>query len=100
VAEQRIREKQYVQPGTPLVDVLDDSGYELEFLAPSTWMSRLRVGMVVRIQIDEVRRNGWARIARISPRIDPVSQSIKVTANLEGPVADLNAGMRGRLQLP
>jgi|694.fasta_scaffold113333_3 RND family efflux transporter MFP subunit len=100
VAEQRIREKQYVQPGTPLVDVLDDSGYELEFLAPSTWMSRLRVGMVVRIQIDEVRRNGWARIARISPRIDPVSQSIKVTANLEGPVADLKAGMSGRLQLP
>jgi multidrug efflux pump subunit AcrA (membrane-fusion protein) len=56
--------------------------------------------MVVRIQIDEVRRNGWARIARISPRIDPVSQSIKVTANLEGPVADLKAGMSGRLQLP
>jgi RND family efflux transporter MFP subunit len=100
VAEQRIREQQYVQPGTPLVDVLDDSGYELEFLAPSTWLSRLRVGMVVRIQIDEVRRNGLARIARISPRIDPVSQSIKVTANLEGSVADLKAGMSGRIQLP
>lgn len=100
VAEQRIREQQYVQPGTPLVDVLDDSGYELEFLAPSTWLSRLRVGMVVRINIDEVRRNGLARIARISPRIDPVSQSIKVTANLEGHMADLKAGMSGRLQMP
>jgi RND family efflux transporter MFP subunit len=100
VAEQRIREQQYVQPGTPVVDVLDDSGYELEFLAPSTWLSRLRVGMVVRVYIDEVRRNGLARIARISPRIDPVSQSIKVTANLEGPMADLKAGMSGRLQLP
>jgi hypothetical protein len=41
-----------------------------------------------------------ARIARISPRIDPVSQSIKVTANLEGPMTDLKAGMSGRLQLP
>jgi RND family efflux transporter MFP subunit len=100
VAEQRIREQQYVQPGTQVVDVLDDSGYELEFLAPSTWLSRLRVGMVVRVHIDEVRRNGMARIARISPRIDPVSQSIKVTANLEGPMADLKAGMSGRLQLP
>jgi hypothetical protein len=29
-----------------------------------------------------------------------VSQSIKVTANLEGPMADLKAGMSGRLQLP
>ncbi len=100
VAEQRIREQQYVQPGTPVVDVLDDSGYELEFLAPSTWLSRLRTGMVVRVHIDEVRRSAQARIVRISPRIDPVSQSIKVTANLEGPMADLKAGMSGRLQLP
>lgn len=100
VAEQRIREQQYVQPGTPLVDVLDDSAYELEFLAPSTWLSRLRVGMVVRVTVDEVRRNAVARIVRISPRIDPVSQSIKVVANLEGPVADLKAGMSGRLQMP
>lgn len=100
VAEQRIREQQYVQPGTPLVDVLDDSAYELEFLAPSTWLSRLRVGMVVRVTVDEVRRNAVARIVRISPRIDPVSQSIKVVANLEGHVADLKAGMSGRLQMP
>lgn len=100
VAEQRIREQQYVQPGTPLVDVLDDSGYELEFLAPSTWLSRLRVGMVVRVQIDEVRRNALARIVRISPRIDPVSQSIKVTASLEGSLVGLKAGMSGRLQMP
>jgi len=100
VAEQRIREQQYVQPGTPLVDVLDDSAYELEFLAPSTWLSRLRVGMVVRVTVDEVRRNAVARIVRISPRIDPVSQSIKVVAHLEGPVADFKAGMSGRLQMP
>jgi RND family efflux transporter MFP subunit len=100
VAEQRIREQQYVQAGTPLVDVLDDSAYELEFLAPSTWLSRLRVGMAVRLTVDEVRRNAVARIVRISPRIDPVSQSIKVVAHLEGPVADLKAGMSGRLQMP
>jgi RND family efflux transporter MFP subunit len=100
VAEQRIREQQYVQPGTPLVDVLDDSAYELEFLAPSTWLTRLRVGMVVRVSVDEVRRNAVARIVRISPRIDPVSQSIRVVAHLEGHVADLKAGMSGRLQMP
>jgi membrane fusion protein, multidrug efflux system len=100
LAEQRIREQQYVQPGTPLIDVLDDSGYEIEFLAPSTWISRLRVNQVVRIQIDEARRVGVARVVRISPRIDPVSQSIRVTAQLEGPIKDLKAGMSGRLQMP
>jgi RND family efflux transporter MFP subunit len=100
IAEQRIREQQYVQPGTPLIDVLDDSGYELEFLAPSAWISRLQLNQVIRIQIDEARRVANARVLRISPRIDPVSQSIKVTASLEGPISDLKAGMSGRLQMP
>lgn len=100
LAEQRVREQQYVQPGTPLMDVLDDSGYELEFLAPSAWVSRLRIHQMVRVRIDEVRRVGEARIIRISPRVDPVSQSIKVTAYLEGNTSDLKAGMSGRLQMP
>ena len=100
IAEQRIREQQYVQPGTPLIDVLDDSGYELEFLAPSAWIARLQLNQVIRIQIDEARRVANARVLRISPRIDPVSQSIKVTASLEGPISDLKAGMSGRLQMP
>lgn len=100
IAEQRIREQQYVQPGTPLLDVLDDSGFEIEFLVPSTWMGKLRPGMPVKIHIDEIRRPHQARIIRISPRIDPVSQSIKVTASMEGSVRELRAGMSGRVQLP
>lgn len=100
LAEQRIRPQQYVQPGTPLADVLDDSGFELEFLAPSTWLNRLTVGQAVRIRIDETRRTGSARVVRISPRIDPVSQSIKVTAQLEGPVTGLKAGMSGSILMP
>jgi RND family efflux transporter MFP subunit len=100
LAEQLIRQQQYVQPGTPLVDVLDDSGFEIEFLAPSTWLARLTVSKLVRISIDEVRRTEVARIVRISPRIDPVSQSIKVTAQLEGSVTGLKAGMSGRIQMP
>lgn len=100
VAEHRIREQQYVQPGTPVLDLIDDSAYEIEFLAPSAWLSRLRVNMTVRIFIDEARRSAFARIVRINPRIDPVSQSVKITATVEGPVQDLRAGMSGRLQMP
>lgn len=100
VAERRIREQQYVQPGTPVLDILDDSAFELEFLAPSTWMHRLREGMNVRVYIEEARRMAQARILRVSPRVDPVSQSVKVTATLEGPVSDLKAGMSAHLQVP
>jgi multidrug efflux pump subunit AcrA (membrane-fusion protein) len=79
---------------------LDDSAFELEFLAPSTWMHRLREGMNVRVYIEEARRMAQARILRVSPRVDPVSQSVKVTATLEGPVSDLKAGMSAHLQVP
>ena len=63
-------------------------------------MTRMRASMPVKIYIDELRRTHTARLIRISPRIDPVSQSIKVTASMEGSVKDLRAGMSGRIQLP
>ncbi len=100
IAEHRVREQQYVQPGTALMDILDDSAFELEFLAPSTWLARLREGMRVRIFIDEARRAAVGQVIRVNPRIDPVSQSIKITAVLQGPVSDLKAGMSGRLLIP
>jgi multidrug resistance efflux pump len=34
VAEYKVREQQFVQPGQPLVDILDDTTLELEFLVP------------------------------------------------------------------
>lgn len=100
VAEHRVREQQYVQPGTPIVDILDDSGYELEFLVPSTWISRLRPGMSIRVRIDETGRDVYARVMRTSPRIDPVSQTLRVTAMVQGASRDLKPGMSGRLQMP
>ena len=38
VAEQKIREQQYAQPGQPLLDIIDDTALELEFLVPSRWL--------------------------------------------------------------
>ncbi|WP_411017422.1 HlyD family efflux transporter periplasmic adaptor subunit, partial [Salmonella sp. s51695] len=55
VAEQKVREQQYVQPGQALLDILDDSVLELEFLVPSRWLSWLRVGGTFQVQIDETR---------------------------------------------
>lgn len=100
VAEHRVREQQYVQPGTPVLDILDDSSYELEFLVPSTWISRLRPGMSIRMRIDETGRDVYARVLRTSPRIDPVSQTLRVTAAVQGAARELRPGMSGRLLMP
>jgi RND family efflux transporter MFP subunit len=99
VAEQKVREQQYVQPGQPILDILDDSTLELEFIAPSRWLKWLKPGYPFQVQIDETGVTYPARITRLGARIDPVSQSLKVAAVIDGRFPELLAGMSGRVQL-
>jgi membrane fusion protein, multidrug efflux system len=98
VAEQKIREQQYVQPGQALLDIIDDSVLELEFLVPSRWLSWLKVGGRFDVQIDETRKSYPAKFTRIGARVDPISQSVKVAAAIDGKFPELIAGMSGRVQ--
>ena len=99
VAEQKVREQQFVQPGQALLEILDDSVMELEFLVPSHWLVWLKPGMPLRVQIDETRKGYPARFIRIGARVDPVSQSVKVAAAIDGKYPELVAGMSGRIQV-
>lgn len=97
VAEQKVREQQYVQPGQALLDILDDSVLELEFLVPSVWLRWLKVGGAFEVQIDETRKTYPARFTRVGARVDPVSQSVKVAAAIHGKFPELMAGMSGKV---
>lgn len=99
VAEQKARESQYVQAGQPILEILDDSQLELEFIIPSKWLAWLKPGHKFEVAIDETGKTYPARIQRMGARIDPVSQSLKASAVIDGKFADLIAGMSGRLLL-
>lgn len=99
VAEQKVREQQYVQAGQALLDILDDSILELEFLVPSVWLQWLKVGGTFQVQIDETRKTYPAKFTRIGARVDPVSQSIKVAAAINGRYPELMAGMSGKVMI-
>ena len=99
VAEQKVREQQYVQPGQALLDILDDSVLELEFLVPSAWLGWLRIGNSFQVEIDETRKSYPAKFIRIGARVDPVSQSVKVAAAIDGRFSELVAGMSGRVKV-
>lgn len=100
VAEQKVREQQFVQAGQPLLDILDDSVLELEFLVPSVWLRWLKVGGGFEVQIDETRKTYPAKFTRIGARVDPVSQSVKVAAAISGRFPELMAGMSGKVIVP
>lgn len=97
VVEQKVREQQYAQPGQALLEIIDDSVLEVEFLMPSRWLAQVRAGSAVQIAVDETGRSYPARVLRLGARIDPVSQSVKVVAAIEGRPKELMAGMSGRL---
>ena len=97
VAEQKVREQQFVQPGQALLDILDDTSLELEFLVPSSWLRWLKPGQALKVSIDETRKTYPARFTRIGAKVDPVSQSVKVGAAIDGSFPELIAGMSGRV---
>jgi membrane fusion protein (multidrug efflux system) len=96
VAEQKVREQQYVQPGQVLLEIIDDSVLELDFIVPSRWLAWLKPGHAFQVAIDETGKSYPAKVLRIGARVDPVSQSIKLSAALDGKFNDLLAGMSGR----
>ena len=99
VSEQKVREQQYVQPGQALLEIIDDSVLELEFIAPSRWLAWLRAGHVFQVRIDETGKPYPAKVIRIGAKVDPVSQSVKLAAAIDGRFPELIAGMSGTVLL-
>lgn len=99
IAEQKVREQQYVQPGQTLLEILDDSVLELEFIVPSKWLVWIKPNTGFQVRIDETGKAYPAKVLRIGARVDPVSQSVKLTAVIDGKFAELIAGMSGKVLL-
>lgn len=97
IAEQKIREQQYAQAGQALLDIIDDSALELEFIVPSRWLAWLKGGTAFQVRIDETGKTYPAKVQRVGARVDPVSQSIKINAAIDGRFNDLIAGMSGQV---
>jgi RND family efflux transporter MFP subunit len=99
VGELRAREQQYVQTGQPVIEIIDDSSLELEFIASSAALATLRVGQKLTVRIDETGKTYEATLTRIGAKVDPVSQTIKLAAAIKSAGTDLLAGMSGTVEL-
>jgi len=102
VVELMVNPHESVTQGQELLKILDDSRLKLELFVPSHWLSWLRQGMDFSVRIDETGKTYPARVTSMGAKVDPVSHSIEVTAEIEGRPAELLAGMSGtaRFQQP
>jgi RND family efflux transporter MFP subunit len=92
--------QQFVEPGKPLLTIVDTSHLELKMIVPSKRLAELKRGNPLTVQISEVGKTFPARIARIGARVDPVTQTIDVTAALTGSAPELLPGMSGWATFP
>jgi membrane fusion protein (multidrug efflux system) len=79
----------------PLLAILNDQELELQLYIPSWWLSWLNTGDDFSILIDETGKSYPAKVTRLGARIDPASQSLAITARIEGEHSELLAGMSG-----
>ena len=99
VVEKKAQNHQYVQAGQALLDILDGSSLEAEFIVSSYMASSMKRGVAVDLEISETGKTYTARIARVGAKIDAVSHSLKVVADIEGRPEELMVGMTGRVRL-
>ena len=99
IVEQKIRAQQFVQSGQPLLEILDHSALELEFIAPSKWSAWLVPGYRFTLRVDETGKSYPAKITRVGARIDSISQTVKLAAVIDGDYPDLSPGMSGTLDI-
>lgn len=99
IAELKVQRYQFVSLGQPVVDILSDRELEVELLAPSRWLAWLKPGSKFVVHVDEQDKDIPAIVTRIGARIDPVSQSVKIYARVDGEFPDLVPGMSGIAKL-
>lgn len=84
-----------VGPGAPLLEIVERGNLFVEALVQSSWLTWIKPGSRLSITVDELGRDVTAEVTAIGARVDPVSQTIPVTARITGSIPGLRAGMSG-----
>ncbi len=104
VVERRIQEHESVPAGAPLLEILSDRDLKVELIVPSAWLVWLKPGQRFELRVDETGASLPGEVVQPGAKVDPASQSIKVTARLVGGdsalLTGLTAGMSGTALFP
>jgi len=100
VAKRIAAQYEYVPAGKALLQIVDGENLELKLNVPSMWLAWLRVGTTLQVHIDDLNDNYAGAIVRLGARVDPVSQTLEVIANIKGGHPELLPGMSGWARFP
>ena len=72
------------QTGQPLYSINRAGTTEVSVIAPSNWAGWVKQGAKFTFKVDETGESISAKVQRLSAVVDPVSQTIEITASLSG----------------
>lgn len=99
VSELAINPHETTQPGRPMIGLISQNTIEIDLIVPSEWLRQLRVGSKLGFFVDETRNRHAASIIRIGAAVDPLSQTVKITAVFDDKDAVVLPGMSGTAEL-
>src|SRR3712207_5968678 len=84
----------YVSPGTRITTLDDLSRIRLDFSVPENLLGHLKPGSVVRARSPAFGERVFeGKVSVIDPRVDPVTRSVRLTAEFPNPDEALRPGM-------
>ena len=94
VTERHVSAYETPQAGQPLYSIQRAGTLELSVITPSKWMRWMKAGQKFNFTVDETGETFRAKIVRTGAAVDPVSQTIEITAK---PIVKIKAlaGMSG-----
>lgn len=95
IAKLHVREYQGVNIGQPLMDIVGDGTLKLRLNVPSRWLAWLAEGHRFQVAIDETGKQYPATVSALNARVDAISQSIEIEAQVIGKHPELLPGMSG-----
>jgi RND family efflux transporter MFP subunit len=87
------------QANAPLLTIVKDGQLEIDLIVPSQWAVWLQPGFAFPFRVEETGTTHAARLLYLGAVVDPVSQTMKVTAILVEPSPMIRPGMSGSAEL-
>lgn len=98
IVEYAVNPFEYVAPAQPVVSIVSSGQPVLDIIAPETWLHWIAPGHRGRVQFNAVPGALEVTITGIAPIVDPVSQTVKLSARFHGAPDRILPGMTGRVR--
>jgi membrane fusion protein, multidrug efflux system len=95
IVEKLAQAHEVAQANQPMMKIVEDGTQEFVLMVPSSWLSKINLGSKFSIRIDETGETHAATVTQVGGSIDPISQSIRMIAEVSAANLSLSPGMSG-----